>query len=208
MARSEDLKTPECIVAFAHNLFEPQERDNGKKQFGCSLLFKKGTNLKPLHELALKAAQEEWGDKAAQWIKDEVIKNPFLDGDGKQAVSKKTGERHAGFAGHIFIRCISGEGHKPQVVDRKRNPVFDKAEVPSGSRGFPVINAFTWENKENGKGISFGISMLQVTKKAEGDEILGGGGGPDPDKFFEKLEDEGEAPAETKSGAGAGGLFG
>ena len=43
----------------------------------------------------------------------------------------------------------------------------------------------------------------------EGDEVLGGGGGgPDPDKFLEKLADEGDAPAETKSGAGAGGLFG
>ncbi len=208
MARSEDLKTPECIVAFAHNLFEPQERDNGKKQFGCSLLFKKGTDLSALQNLALEAAVAEWGDKAIQWIKDEVIKNPFLDGDGKQAVSKKTGERHAGFAGHTFIRCIAGEDFKPKVFDRKRNPVMEKGEVPSGSKGFAVVNAFTWENKENGKGISFGISMVQITKKAEGDEVLGGGGGPDPDKWLDKIEDEGEAPASTKSGAGAGGLFG
>lgn len=208
MARSEDLKTSEAIIAFAHNLFEPQERDNGKKQFGCSLLFKKGTDISALQKLALDAVVAEWGDKAVQWIKDEVIKNPFLDGDGKQAVSKKTGVRHAGFAGHTFIRCISGEDYKPKVFDRKRNPVFDKADVPSGSRGFPVINAFTWENKENGKGISFGISMVQITKKAEGEEVLGGAGGPDPDKFFEKIEDEGDAPASTKSGDGAAGLFG
>ena len=208
MARSQDLKTPECIVAFAHTLFEPQERDNGKKQFGCSLLFKKGTDISALQNLALEAAKAEWGDKAVQWIKDEVIKNPFLDGDGKQAVSKKTGERHAGFAGHTFIRCISGEDFKPKVFDRKRNPVMDKADVPSGSKGFAVINAFTWENKENGKGISFGISMVQITKKAEGEEVLGGAGGPDPDKFFEKIEDEGDAPASTKNGDGAAGLFG
>ncbi|MGF7063600.1 ssDNA-binding protein [Aminobacter sp. BE322] len=111
-------------------------------------------------------------------------------------------------ADHTFIRCTSGEDYKPKVFDRKRNPVLDKADCPSGSRGFAVVNAFTWENEENGKGISFGISMFQVTKKAEGGEILGGTGGPDPDKFFETIDDEGDAPASTKTGNGAASLFG
>lgn len=209
MARSEDFKAGEAIVGFAHNLFEVQVRDNGKKQYGCSLLWPKGSPaLGALQELAVKAAVDEWGEKAKQWIKDGVIHNPFLDGDGPQAVSKKTGERHKGFAGHTFIRCVSGEDYRPKVFDRRLNPLLDKADVPSGSRGFPVVNVFTWENKEKGKGISFGISMLQVTKKAEGDEVLGGAGGPDPEKHFEKIADEGEAPEQTKGGAGAAGLFG
>jgi len=208
MARSEDVKAPEAIIAYAHNLFEVQERDNGKKQYGASFLWPKGANIAALEAAALEAATAEWGDKAKQWIEDGVIKSPFLDGDGPNAVSKKTGERHAGFAGHRFIRAISGEDYKPRVFDRKVLPILDKADCPSGSRGIPVVNAFTWENKENGKGISFGVSMVQVTKKAEGDEILGGGGGPDPDKHFEKIADEGDAPESTKGGAGAGGLFG
>ena len=87
--------------------------------------------------------------------------------------------------------------------------ITDKNDMPSGSEVYAVVNAFTWENKENGKGISFGVSIIQLVKKAEGGEVLGGGGGgPDPDKFLEKLADEGDAPAETKSGAGASGLFG
>lgn len=208
MARSEDTRAPEAIFAFAHNLFEPQERDNGKKQYGCSLLWPKNVSLADLEKAALDAAVAEWGDKAKTMIANGAIKSPFLDGDGPNAVSKKTGERHAGFAGHRFIRVISSEDFKPKLFDRKRNPIFEKAEVPSGSRGIPVVNAFTWENKENGKGISFGISMAQITHKAAGEEVLGGGGGPDPDKFFEKIEDEGDAPAETKGGAGAAGLFG
>lgn len=207
MARSEDVKTPEAIVAFAHNLFELQVRDNGKKQYGCSLLFKKGTDLSALEAAAVAAAKEEWGDKAVQMIKDEIIKSPFLDGDGKQGLNKTTGERHPGFAGHKFIRCISGEDYKPKVFDRKRNAVYEKGEVPSGSRVLAVVNAFTWENKENGKGVSFGISLVQVLKKAEGDEILGGGGGgPDPDKWLEKIDDEG--PVGDTGGKGAESLFG
>lgn len=208
MARSEDVKTPLAIASFTADLFKPRERDNGAKGFGCTLLFPKTTSIAELENVALAAAKEEWGDKAVQWIKDGVIKTPFLDGDGPQGVSKKTGERHAGYAGHRFIRCTSGEGYKPKVFDKRRNPVMDQDGCPSGSHVYAVVNAYTWENPQNGKGISFGISLVQVAKVAEGAEILGGAGGPDPDKFFDKIDDEGDAPAETKGGAGAGGLFG
>lgn len=209
MARSEDAKTPPCIIAFSRDLFKPRDRDNGSKGFGCTLLFDKSTDISVLHGLAVEAAVAEWGEKAKQMIKDEIIKSPFLDGDGKQGKNKETGEPHKGYPGRRFIRCTSGADFKPKVFDRKRNPVYEEAECPSGSQVFAVVNAYTWENKENGKGVSFGVSLVQVVKKAEGDEVLGGGGGgPDPDKWLDKIDDEGEAPASTKGGAGAGGLFG
>ena len=199
--RGEDIKTPQATIAFAHNLFEPQERDNGKKGYGATLLFKKGAaDLSALQKAALAAATTKWGDKAVQWIKDGVVKSPFLDGDGPQAVSKKTGDRHVGFAGTTFIRISSGEDYKPKVFDRRRNPVLDKADVPSGSQVVAVVNPYAWEHPQNGKGISFGVSLVQVVKTAEGDEILGGGGGPDPDKWLEKLDDEGSAPKGDASG--------
>ena len=74
----------------------------------------------------------------------------------------------------------------------------------SGCYVYAVVNAFTWENKEKGKGISFGLSMAQFVK--DGENL--GGGGADPEEFFEVIPDTGDAPASTKSGAGAGGLFG
>lgn len=205
MARSEDLKTPLARLAFTQSLFKPQERDNGKKQFGCTLLFPKSEDLSALQNAALKAATEEWGDKAVQWIKDGIIHSPFLDGDGPQGLNKKTGERHAGFAGHRFIRVISGEDYPPKLFNKAVRPISGPEELYSGSYGFAVVNAFTWDNKEKGKGISFGVSMIQVAKDGE---KLGGGGGANPDQFFDKIEDEGEAPAETKDGKGAAGLFG
>lgn len=205
MARSEDIKTPMARVAFAQNLFKPQESDSGAKKFGCSLLFSKDTDLSALHDAAFAAAKEAWGDKAKDMIQNGVIKTPFIDGDGPQGCSKKTGERHAGFAGTTFIRCVSGEDFKPKVFDRNVNPVGDASGCPSGWYGYAVVNAFTWENSQNGKGISFGISLFQVAKEGE---VLGGSGGPDPNKFLEKIADEGEAPSETKSGDGAAGLFG
>ena len=40
------------------------------------------------------------------------------------------------------------------------HPVFEKDDVRSGSEVIAVVNAYTWENKENGKGISFGVSLV------------------------------------------------
>jgi hypothetical protein len=207
MARSEDAKTPLAIVSFTRDLFEARERDNGSKGYGCTLLFPKTTDISALQNLALAAAVDEWGAKAKDMIKNEVIKSPFLDGDGKQGINKKTGERNKGYAGHTFIRCTSGADYKPKVFDKRRNPVMEMEGCPSGSHVYAVVNAYTWENEKNGKGISFGISLVQVAKVAQGDEVLGGGGGPDPDKWLETIDDEGDAPAGTKSGEGAGGLF-
>ncbi|MBI2240268.1 MAG: DUF2815 family protein [Magnetospirillum gryphiswaldense] len=205
MARSEDIKTPLARLAFTQSLFKPQDRDNGKKQYGCSLLFAKSEDLSALQNAALKAATDEWGEKAVQWIKDGIIHSPFLDGDGPQGLNKKTGERHAGFAGCRFIRVISGEDYPPKLFSKQVRPISGQEELYSGCYGYAVVNAFTWENKEKGKGISFGVSMIQVAKDGE---KLGGGGGANPDQFFDKIEDEGEAPAETKDGKGAAGLFG
>lgn len=203
-----DIKTPEATIGFAKDLFEPNERENGTKNYGCTLFFKKGTDLSALQAAALACAKEAWPGKPVEdWIKDGTVKNPFLDGDGKQGKDNE-GNPKPGYAGTTFLRCTSGIDYKPKVFDRRRNPIMDKDDCPSGSRAFAVINPYAWDNPKNGKGISFGISLVQVTRKAEGSEILGGGGGPNPDAFFETLADEGDAPEATKGGAGAGGLFG
>lgn len=209
MARSEDLSTQKVGLlgrfAFTQGLFGLQTTQSGKKQWNVTILFPKTADLSPLHNLAAEAAKAEWGDKAIQMIKDGIIKSPFLDGDGKQGKSKKTGEPHMGFPSNMFIRCTSGEDYRPKIVNGKLLPIVDKADLKSGDYGYAVLNAYTWENRENGKGVTFGISL--VLKAKEG-ESLGGGGGGSAEDYFEKIEDEGDAPAETKSGAGAAGLFG
>ena len=208
MARSSDIRTPLARLAFTDGLFKLQTNDQGRESWNVSLLFPKGSDISELEKAALEAAKEEWGDKAAQMIKDGIIKSPFLDGDGKQGKSKKTGEPHKGFPGTRFIRCMSGKDYRPKVVDRNVQPVLTRDGCPSGSYGYAMVNAFTWENRENGKGITFGISAVQVAKVATGDEVLGGGGGIDIESAFAKIPDEGEAPESTKTGAGAAGLFG
>lgn len=208
MARSQDIKTPEGTFSFIADLFTPRKRDNGGAGYGCTILFPKTTNLDALRAAAVEVAVAEWGEKAKDMIKNGLIKNPFLDGDGVQGLNKKTGERWPGYAGCVFIRCKSGADYKPRVFDRARKDILLARDAPSGSKGAAVVNAYTWENAQNGKGISFGISMVKITRVAQGDEVLGGGGGPDPDKFFETLPDDDTNVPTGKAGDGAASLFG
>lgn len=205
MARSEDAKTGLVRLAFSDGLFTPQEDDKGRKNWTASLLLPKSESLALYEKMALEAATSEWGDKALQLFKDKMIHSPFLDGDGPQGKSKKTGEPHAGFPGHWFLRVKSGEAYRPTLIDRQKLPIVDKAKLYSGCYGYAVVHCFTWENKEKGKGLTFGLSMFQFVKDGEN---LGGAGGVDIDKWAEVIPDEGAAPDSTKGGAGAGGLFG
>jgi hypothetical protein len=205
MARSEDAKTPLVRIAFAQGLFELKEDDWGNKNWTATLLIPKSDGISLYEKLALEAATSEWGDKALQMIKDKLIHSPFLDGDGPQGKSKKTGESHAGFPGNWFLRVKSGEAYRPTVINRQKLPIVKMADLKSGDYGFAVVHCFTWDNDKKGKGLTFGISMFQLVKEGES---LGGGGGVDVDKWAEVIPDEGAAPASTKGGAGAGGLFG
>lgn len=205
MARSEDAKTGKVRAAFTDGLFEVQEDEWGGKNWTATLLTPKSDGLALYEKLALEAATAEWGDKALQMIKDKLIHSPFLDGDGPQGKSKKTGDPHAGFPGNWFLRVKSGEQYRPTLIDRQKLPIVDRAKLYSGCFGYAVVHCFTWDNKQKGKGLTFGISMFQ---SLETGERLGGGGGVDVDKWAEVIPDEGAAPASTKGGAGAGGLFG
>lgn len=208
--KSEDFKTRLMTVSFAKDLFEAREKDNGGKGFGCTLLWPK-TDEETTAQIAKgvkEAAVDLHGDKAAQMLKDQLIQSPILDGDGPQAINGKTKQRYAGYAGHWFIRCGSGEDYQPLVIDGKKKELFKPSDCPSGSKVYAVVNAYTWEYK-NKEGVTFGVSMVQVVKKAEGDEVLGGdgGGNRNADKFFETIEDQGDMTKVSTGGKGAGALF-
>lgn len=207
MARSEDFKTGEARLDWTADLFKARAQEEGKKpKFGVALLYPLDADVSPIVNAVKAAAVEEWGAGAIELLNKEVIKSPLLKGDGKSGNDKKTGETRKGYAGQWLVRASANEDHKPIVVDRLRNPVVSTEKCKSGWYGIPVMHAYTWDHPKNGKGVSIGIALLQVTR--EGELLSTAGSGPDPDKFFEKIADEGAAPAETKSGAGAGGLFG
>lgn len=221
-ARSADFKTPDGVLSFAQSLFKARSQSNGKPKFGCTLIFpnemrtakvcmikdENGNMVKKsLEEIVGDVIVAQWGEKGIERAKKGLIKSPFLSGDGKEARNKETGELHPGMGeGKFFIRTTANEDRRPQISSTVAAMVpATEEEVYSGCKGFAVINAFTWHNDENGDGVSFGINMFF---KREDGERLGGSGGSSPDAWTETVEDHGGAPDETKSGAGASGLFG
>lgn len=217
MARSQDLSLQklglETRISYAQFCFEPNTTESGKKQYQGTFLFPKTADKSALDKLVLDTLVEEFGGRMGgqagiiDAIKSGVIKSPFLDGDGKQG-RDKDGKPKPGYAGHWFIRGISGEEYPPKMLISQRGAIVPatKSDIKSGDYGFPVINVFTWDNPKNGKGASFGFSMFM---KSRDGEAIGGSGGPGkPEDHFEAIADEGAAPASTQDGAGAAGLFG
>lgn len=222
-ARSEDFKTPVGRILYAYNLFKPRKQGEGasaKEKFGATLVFPKSMLSEPLCSIKKDGNQtpismqdvvknvivEQWGDKGLERARQGLIKSPFLMGDGKEARNKNTGEINAGLGPDVFFIRVQANADRPPKVSSSASAFLpaSEEEVYSGCYGFGVLNAFAWNNPQNGDGVSFGINMF--FKKDDGEKI--GGSGGDPDEWTESVEDHGNAPAETQNGAGAGGLFG
>ncbi|RWA81467.1 MAG: DUF2815 family protein [Mesorhizobium sp.] len=204
-ARSEDFKTPPCRILYAFGLFKTRKGDNGKETYQSTLVFE-NQHKAALEKYVGKVIIEQWGEKGIERAKQGLIKSPFLAGDGKEARDKASGEINEGLgAGLFFIRPWANADHPPVVRYKDPNIPATEAEVYSGCRGFAVLSAFAWHNDQNGDGVSFNLAYFQKTAD---DTRIGNSGAVDAGKWHEKIEDAGDAPSETKQGAGAGGLFG
>jgi len=205
MERSSDFKTPLCRVSFAGSLFKPRaQQEGGVEKYGCTLIFDKSCDRSALDAAVKSVLIAQWGDKGIDRAKAGLIKSPFLDGAGKEARNKKTGEIHPGFGPDVFFLRVQSI-RQPVLRYRSEHIPATEEEIYSGCYGKAVLNAFAWNNPQNGDGISFGIQFFQ---KISDGERLGGSGGVDAAKWMEAVPDEGAAPEATRTGAGASGLFG
>jgi len=205
MERSADFKTSLCRVSFANSLFKPRaQQEGGVEKYGCTLIFEKSGDRSAMDAAVKGVIVAQWGDKGLERAKAGLIKSPFLDGAGKEARNKKTGELHPGFGPDVFFLRVQSV-RQPVLRYKSEHLPATEEEIYSGCYGKAVLNAFAWTNAQNGDGVSFGIQFFQKIK--DGDR-LGGSGGVDAGKWMESVPDEGEAPEATRSGAGASGLFG
>ena len=205
MERSPDFKTPLCRVSFAGSLFTPRAQQEGATpKYGATLIFEKSVDRSAMDNAVKNVLIAQWGDKGLERAKAGLIKSPFLDGNGKEARNKKTGELHPGFGPDVFFLRVQSI-RAPTLRYKSEHLPATEDEIYSGCYGKAVLNAFAWNNAQNGDGISFGIQFFQKIK--DGDR-LGGGGGVNASSWMETVPDEGDAPEATRTGAGAGGLFG
>lgn len=222
-ARSLDFKTPLARLSFADQLFKARVNQNdtsGKKKFGCTLIFPKADlsakNIKygdkgmvSLEDIVGMLIVEKWGEKGLERARNGMIKSPFLAGDGKEAKSKKTGELHGGMGPDVFfIRTQANEDRAPGVFAKPSESEIQAtpSQVYSGCYGKAVLNAFTWTHPQNGDGVSFGVQFFWKFK--DGDKLGGGGTSADEWTEDEAPGNSGSAPSETRTGGGAGSLFG
>lgn len=206
LARSEDFKSELCRLSYARGLFTPSAVTKGAdEKYNATLIFPK-TSKPALEKIVAKLIVEAWPNKGIERARAGMIRSPFLAGDGKEARNAKTGDINPGLGPEFFfIRVQSGKDKPVSVIWKSPNVQETETNVYSGCYGQAILNAFAWDHPTGGDGISFGISIFRKT--AEGDR-LAGGGPADPDKWFEKIEDVGDAPQETRNGGGASSLFG
>lgn len=225
MASSAQKKVYGARFSYVQNMFNRVAKKNdageavmkdGKPvtEQQCTLIFDVGGDArKVLDEMMREAIVAEWGEKGIEKAKAGLIRSPILAGDGKEARIKtgdKAGQIHEGLGPDKFFIRVATRLEAPVRFRSETIPATYGAgddQIKSGDYGIAVLHAYTWNNSKNGDGVSFGIDYLQKTKAGE---PLGGtgAGGVDVGSVFEKVEDVGDAPSETKTGAGAAGLFG
>ena len=160
---SETIITPEARLSYPQ-LWEPQKAPGAAEaKYGCTLIFNTKSDLSKLKAAAIAAAREKWGDKADDMVRKGLAKMPFLKGDDPKFLDK------AGYGdGTVFIRPTSKE--KPGVVNRRVEPILDKAEIYPGCYVLASVRAFAYDTNGN-RGVSFGLQNVQ--KVRDGDPLGG-----------------------------------
>ena len=223
MASSATFKAAGARFSYVQNMFtrvaKKDDAGNPVMKDGkpvteqqCTLIFDKSADRSVFDNALREVIVATWGEKGMEQAKAGLIRLPYLAGDGKEArikTGEKAGEIREGLgADKWFIRVATRREAPVRFRSETVPATFGEGEdqIKSGDYGFAILHAYAWENAKNGKGVSFGIDYLQKTRA--GESLGGSGGGVDVASVYEAVEDTGSAPEETKSGAGAGGLFG
>jgi len=190
------ITTPIALGSYV-TVFEPRAIEEGQEpKFSIGLLWSKTdkeamAGLKALKAAVIEVATKKFGPDAAKLFGKDVPKNkkldsPFRDGDIERP-------EDAVYAGKIYVSAKSKANRKPQVVDGKRNPVFDEADCYSGCFFRAIVQPYAYDKGGN-KGVALGLLALQVVKKGERLD-----GGIDASKAFDDCVFE-EEPAAAATG--------
>ena len=147
--------SPIGVTSFP-NLYTPKPPAPGADpRYSVILIFdelaQQSAEYKRMKQEVLKAAEEKWGNKAGDMIKNGQVRLPFRDASEKD---------FAGFDDGKTFCTFWTKSAQPQVVDGNRQPVLESDTFP-GMKARVTYNAFAYENSGN-KGVSLGLGNLQV----------------------------------------------
>lgn len=156
-ANYKTIVTPVGRLSFPR-LFEAKRvGETDDPSFSCTLLFDDDTDLTALKKAAQAAAMDKWGDKAPALLKAGTIRLPFRRQEEKPHLSGYEEGPYIGFR----------NTRKPAVLDPKRQAITDEEEVYPGRYARCVVDAFAWEHKTGGKGVSFSLVAVQLGPHGE-----------------------------------------
>ena len=186
------LLLPSGRLSYPH-LFIPKavtDEPGGEKKYSTAIMLPPDVDLSLAVQMVEAAANERWGKEAASGKR---IKKPFL----KHAEKTEDQELAAQFP--YLIRCSSK--NRPQIMFANGAFCTDDEEVYPGRWARISVRAYAWEHQTGGRGVSFGLSNVQIL---DHDERIGGGrvnaedefdpveiagngasGGANPDKLFD-----------------------
>lgn len=178
--------TPEFRISYP-NLFTPKKNKlNGKDEYSCTALFKKGADLSKLKAAAKLATEEKWGKDPKKWPAN--LRSPFRDQaekakevDGNRVLPDGHEE------GAIFMNFKALKA--PGVVDSKVQDILDESEIYAGCYVRASVNVFAYDQLGN-RGISFGLQNIQ--KLRDGEPL---GTRSRPQDAFSPVETDGDATA-------------
>jgi len=139
------------------NCWEPKLLKNNKMGYSVSAIIPKSdkATIKKIKDTIEQIKEEDvsvWGGKVPS-----KLKIPLRDGD----IDRPDDEA---YANSYFFNAWTT--NKPQVVDRKVQPIIDQSEVYSGCYGNISVNFYAY-NHDGSKGIAAGLRHIQKLKDGE-----------------------------------------
>lgn len=150
-------------------LFKPRAMEGepeDKAKFSTSIILPPDVDLSGAVKWVDSIATEKWGKNIGK------VKKPFL----KHGEKTEDAELAAAFP--YLIRCSSAT--KPNVIFGNGEACTIPDEVYAGRWARVSVRAYAWEHKANGRGISFGLSNVQLL---DHDDRIGGGRAKVEDEF-------------------------
>lgn len=187
--------TPKAKILWPE-LFEPVlpkgEIDKDKARYQLTLVFHKTADLKLIQEAVLAVAQEKLGSK----IKETKWRKPFLkvtQDDQPKVYSRleKAGLDPADWP--VMVRLASKIAPSVRAADRSK--VDDETQVYEGRWARASVRPYFYDHPTGGKGVSLGLSNVQLLDND--DPLPRGGGGRGGDEFEAVSADGASGSADT-----------
>lgn len=159
------IVTPKFRLSFP-SLFEPTAMDETqKKKYSMTMLFPKGTDFKDFNKLIKARVIAKYG---TDYPKTLQIPKP-LDGNEKS---------YEGYKDMLYLKASSL--NRPGVVDVKRQPILNSADLYPGCWCVASITAYVWEHRaKTGAIIKQGVSLgIRSIMKVKDDQAFVGSSNP------------------------------